>query len=323
MDDRIRTQALTRGYVTRAEIIDAGYRDRDIKAALGAGLLVRLRHGIYAYSEDVAPMTEVERHRLVSYAVIDRLGDGFVLSHQSACAAHRIDQYASLDQDVHVTRLDGRAGRREAGVVHHIGGVPGEDVTFVDGRAVMRPERAVFEAATICSTESAMVAASSALQLGLATVEGLDDVGERLARWPGARHASLAMRLADGRCESVGESRSLFMMWRGGIPRPEQQITIRGAFGAARVDFDWDAWRHTGEFDGLFKYGRLNLHDVDPGRVLADEKAREDGVRGTGRGMSRWIWSELPMRQTIERLRLDLDRSRSLYCHGRTYIAIG
>ncbi|KRC63496.1 hypothetical protein ASE12_01200 [Aeromicrobium sp. Root236] len=324
MNDLIRTQALTRGYVTRAQIIDAGCRDRDIKAALRAGLLVRLRHGIYAYADDVASMTEVERHRLVSYAVVDRLGDGFVLSHQSACAAHGIDQYASPDQDVHVTRLDGRAGRREAGVVHHVGAVPTEDVMFVDGRLVMRPERAVFEAATICSTESAMVTASSALHLGLATAEGLDEIGERLTRWPGARHAALAMRLSDGRCESVGESRSLFMMWRGGIPRPEQQVTIRGEFGVvARVDFDWDAWRHTGEFDGLFKYGRLNVHVADPGRILTDEKAREDGVRGTGRGMSRWIWPELPMRQTVERLRLDLDRSRSLYCHGRTYIALG
>jgi hypothetical protein len=112
-------------------------------------------------------------------------------------------------------------------------------------------------------------------------------------------------------------------MWRGGIPRPEQQVAIRCPLGVvARVDFDWDAWRHTGEFDGLFKYGRLNPHDVDPGRILADEKVREDGVRGTGRGMSRWIWPELPLRQTVERLRLDLERSRSLYCRGRTYIAI-
>jgi len=324
MDDRIRTQALTRGYVTRAQIIDAGYRDRDIKSALRAGLLVRLRHGIYAYADDVARLTEVERHRLTAFAVIDRLGDGFVLSHQSACAAHGIDQYASPDHDVHVTRLDGRAGRREAGVVHHVGDVPSDDVMRVEGRPVMRPERAVFEAATIGTTESGMVAASSALHLGHVTAEGLEDTVGRLARWPGARHAALAVRLSDGRCESVGESRSLFMMWRGGIPRPEQQVLIQGPFGViARVDFDWDAWRHTGEFDGLFKYGRLNVHELDPGRVLTDEKAREDGVRGTGRGMSRWTWSELPMRQTVERLRLDLDRSRTLYCRGRTYISLG
>ena len=204
MDDRIRTEALTRGYVTRGQIIDAGYRDRDIKAALRLGLLVRLRHGIYAYAEDVARMDEVERHRLVAYAVVDRLGAGFVISHQSACAVHGIDQYGSPDQHVHVTRLDGRAGRREAGVVHHIGDVRPDDVTYVDWRPVMTPARAVFEAATTSSTESGMVAASSALHLGLLTVDGLDEVAGRLARWPGARHASLALRLSDGRCESVG-----------------------------------------------------------------------------------------------------------------------
>jgi hypothetical protein len=187
----------------------------------------------------------------------------------------------------------------------------------------MIAERAVFEAATIAPTESGVVTASSALHLGLVSADGLAETAERLARWQGARHASLAIRLSDARCESVGESRSLFMMWRGGIPRPEQQVAIHDLSGViARVDFDWDAWRHTGEFDGLVKYGRLNPYDLDPGRVLADEKFREDGVRATGRGMSRWVWHELALRQTLERLKLDLDRSRSLYCRGRTYIAL-
>ncbi|KAA1399688.1 type IV toxin-antitoxin system AbiEi family antitoxin domain-containing protein [Aeromicrobium ginsengisoli] len=324
MDDRLRSQAIARGYLTRAQIIDAGYRDRDIKVALRVGLLVRLRHGIYAYTDDVAGLDELALHRLLSYAVVDRLGEGFVLSHQSACAAHGIDLYGLPDRLVHVTRLDGRAGRREAGVVHHVGHVPPEDVVVVDGRTVMVPERAVFELATIGRTETGVVAASSALHLGLVNAEGLAEMAERLERWQGARHAALAFRLADGRCESVGESRSLFMVWRGGLPRPEQQVSIQGPFGVvARVDFDWDAWRHTGEFDGLFKYGRLNPYGSDPGRVLEDEKAREDAVRGTGRGMSRWIWPDLPLRQTVERLRADLDRSRSLYCRGRMYINLG
>jgi hypothetical protein len=324
MDDRLRSQAITRGYLTRAQIIDAEYRDRDIKAALRTGLLVRLRHGIYAYADEVAGLDELALHRLLSYAVVDRLGAGFVLSHQSACAVHRIDQFALPDPYVHVTRLDGRAGRREAGVVHHVGHVPPEDVALVDGRPVMVPGRAVFELATIAPTESGVVSASSALHLGLVSVDGLEETAQRLERWQGARHAALAFRLADGRCESVGESRSLVMMWRGGIPRPEQQVTIFGPQGVvARVDFDWEAWRHSGEFDGLFKYGRLNPYGVDPGRVLADEKTREDAVRGTGRGMSRWTWPELPLRQTAERLRRDLDRSRTLYCRGRTYIGLG
>jgi hypothetical protein len=89
------------------------------------------------------------------------------------------------------------------------------------------------------------------------------------------------------------------------------------------VDFDWEAWRHSGEFDGLIKYGRLNPDDVDPGLVLVDEKTREDAVRGTGRGMSRWTWPELPLRRTVERLKYDLERSRTLYCHARTYIDLG
>lgn len=323
MDDRIRTQALLRGYVTRAEIVDCGYRDRDIKAALRAGLLKRLRHGIYAYVEDLAGLDDVSRHRLISYAVIDRLGEGFVLSHQSACAAHGIDRFDLPDPYVHVTRLDGRAGRREAGVIHHVGVVGPDDVMLVDGRPVVRAARAVFETATISCTESGLVTASSALHLGHTSAGELDDTAATMTRWPGALHAGVALRLADARCESVGESRSLFMMWKGHVPRPELQVTIPlDGDRDARVDYDWDAWRHTGEFDGLFKYGRRNPHPGDPGQTLTAEKLREDAIRATQRGMSRWIWPDLPLRKTAERLRFELERSRRLYGRGRTYIPL-
>ena len=278
MDDRIRAQALARGYVTRAEIVDAGYRDRDIKAAVRIGLLVRLRHGVYAYADDLAGLDELALHRLLSYAVVDRLGDGFVLSHQSACAAHGIESFGLSDPHVHVTRLDGRAGRHEAGVVHHVGHVPPDDVTLVDGRPVMVPARAVFELATI---------APHRVGCGVGQLRAAPRSSPPLTswkRWPVAWHGGRALvtphspsRLADGRCESVGESRSLVMMWRGGIPRPEQQVTISGPYGViARVDFDWEAWRHTGEFDGLFKYGRLNPYSERP----RNRPRRRKGARG-------------------------------------------
>ncbi len=326
MDDRIRAQALCRGYVTRGQIIDSGYRDRDIKAALRARVLTRLRHGVYAYTEHLAGLHAVERHKLLAYSVVDHLGEGFVLSHQSACAARGVESFASPDSDVHVTRKDGHAGRREAGVVHHVGRVADEDITIIDGRQIVKAARSVFEAASIATTESGMVTASSALHLGVVKEDELADTALRMARWQGARHAALAIRLSDRRCESVGESRSLFMMWRGGVPRPEQQVVIQCGGGAtARVDFDWDAWSHTGEFDGLVKYGRLNLGATDLGQVLVDEKMREDAIRGTQRGMSRWIWKQLDVNHsstTAQRLLADLERSRCTYKRARTYIPL-
>lgn len=147
-----------------------------------------------------------------------------------------------------------------------------------------------------------------------------------LQRWQGARHASLAFRLSDGRCETVGESRSLYMMWKGNVPRPEQQVPIRCAGGVvAWVDYDWDGWRHTGEFDGLVKYGRLNPYSTDIGQVLTDEKHREDGVRATDRGMSRWVWRGLDARRsrsTADRIHEDLERSRRLFKRARTYFPL-
>lgn len=326
MDERLHRMAVRQGYLTRGQIVDGGYRDRDIKAALRAGVLTRLRHGIYAYSKDIAGLSDVARHKLLSYAVIDRLGAGFVLSHQSAAAVYGVERFGLPDGDVHVTREDERAGRREAGVVHHVGKMSPDDITIVDGRPVVRAARAVFETASISNAESGIVTASSALRLGLVSPLELAEMAARMCRWQGARRASLVFRLADGRCDTVGESRSLFMMWKGGVPRPEQQVEIRCRGGVpAWVDYDWDAWCHTGEFDGLVKYGRLNPYATDVGRVLTDEKMREDAVRGTNRGMSRWIWSELDARRaltTAERLLADLELSRRIYKRSRSYFTL-
>ncbi len=101
------------------------------------------------------------------------------------------------------------------------------------------------------------------------------------------------------------------------IPLPVPQHEIRDASGrlVGRSDFWWELFHHVGEFDGLVKYGRLNPYDTDVGRVLVDEKRREDAFRGLGHGVSRWTWSELEPRRsatTAGRIKADLDRSRRI-----------
>jgi hypothetical protein len=100
---------------------------------------------------------------------------------------------------------------------------------------------------------------------------------------------------ADGRSESVGESRSRALLLQLGLPLPDLQVEVRRADGTfiGRSDFCWEERRLLGEFDGLVKYGRL----LRPGQVPADavvrEKLREDAMRDEGWGMTRWIWREL------------------------------
>jgi hypothetical protein len=115
------------------------------------------------------------------------------------------------------------------------------------------------------------------------------------------------------------------MMWRNHIPYPELQWSVVTADGVtvARTDFAWIDACHTGEFDGLVKYGRLNPYAADPGRTIEDEKVREDSVRAESLGMSRWIWVDLaPLRQrrTAARIRDGMELSRKLYRRNRTTI---
>ena len=116
-----------------------------------------------------------------------------------------------------------------------------------------------------------------------------------MERWPGVRAARRAVAFADPRSESVGESVSRVRIHLDGLPRPELQYEIRGAFGQviARVDFYWEEQRTVGEFDGRIKYGRRLLKpDQRVEDVVYEEKRREDAVRGEGHGFARWVWDD-------------------------------
>jgi hypothetical protein len=328
MDPRLEALAARNGgYFTRSHALDCGYRDRDLRLALHVGLIVRLRHGIYAFCSEHNGLDAVARHRILAYAVADKLGPHVALSHTSGCAAWELDSYGADLTSTHVTRLDGATGRREAGVTYHVGVINEGDITEVNGRLIVVPARAVVEAATLGSIESSMVTASSALRMGLVDKNELEHQVELFAKWPGVRKASIAVRLSEGLCESVGEVRSLHLFWREGLPRPQPQYEVVNVAGVvvARTDFAWLDHRHLGEFDGMVKYGRLNKYLAEPGRAITDEKAREDRARAEQFGMSRWTWPGLDPRQarhTANLIRAGMAQSARLYLRNRTIIAL-
>lgn len=329
MDELLLAAEVHGGYLMRHHLIELGHSDKTIRVLVRAGRLTKVRHGTYAPTAVWSRLDEVERHRVTARSLLDKLGDAVAATHQTACALLGLDLYGADLTSVHLTRLDGLRGRAEAGVVFHAGDVvPEIDLHEVDCRLVTVPMRAVVEAASIASTETGMVIASSALRAGTFSQGELDQHAQRYRHWRGTRLARLAIRLSDARLESVGEVRSLFMMWQHSIPHPELQVRIVDHHGlvVARTDFAWIAARHTGEFDGLFKYGRLNPHRDDPGRLITAEKIREDKVRDASWGMSRWVWADLePKRrsETARRIVEGIDRSRRLSTGHRTIVPLG
>ncbi len=326
IDDVIALACAGGGYASRGRLVRSGLTDVDIKQAVRRGVLVRLRHGTYALRSVHDPLTPEGRHRLLARSVLSRLGEGYVLSHHSAAVFHTNTSFG-IDLDlVHVTRLDGRKSRREAGVQFHAPSIDSADVVEVDGLVVVAPARAVMESACATGVEPALVTINSALHAGVVAPDELVEWADRARCWPGSRNARLAMRLADPGCESVGESRSMYLFFRENIPRPDTQVELFASDGrlVGRTDFDWPAHRHVGEFDGLFKYGRVSS-GLAPGEVVVREKRREDGIRELGRGVSRWTWSDLGVdrRQvTAQRILRGLETSRRLYARNSTTIPL-
>ena len=64
-----------------------------------------------------------------------------------------------------------------------------------------------------------------------------------MAQWPGTLITDLVLRLADGRSESVGETRARYLVWSQGLPAPEVNYPIFDENGreVARVDLAWPA----------------------------------------------------------------------------------
>ena len=306
MDDPLRAICSDLGFFTRAHAREAGYDDRAVTRTYRSGRWRRMRRGYYTFPDIWEPATVEERHLMMCRAVLDSLGDAVALSHASGCVAHRVELWGmSLDR-VHVTRLDGGAGRVEGDVVHHEGFVGDEEVGEVDGLRVLAPARCVLEAASTASSEAALVALNSSLHRGVTTIEAIGTQFDLMAHWPRMRHLHVPVRMATERAESVGESRGLWLFWTEHLPAPVVQLEVHdGDRFVGRTDWGWPRLRGLGEFDGKVKYGRLLKDGQDPGDVVFEEKKREDDLREvTGCWMIRLVWSDLETRaRTAARLR--------------------
>ena len=294
--DILRTFAESRGYFTRQEALEAGYDDNAIRRALKARLWTRIRQGAYSFTDLWTEADEIEKHLSTARAVARRLAPRVALSHTSAALDHELVVWGADLSEVHLTRLDGGSGRTEAGVVHHEGFCMGGDVLERDGYLVMKPARAALETCSLVRTEAAVAILDAGLHGKRFDDEEVRAVFALMREWPNTLHLQFAVPFADGRAESVGESRSRYLCHRYRLPAPELQCPVYDEDGEliGVSDFQWKRQRLLGEFDGKIKYGRLLKPGEEPGDVVFREKVREDAMRRvTGCAMVRLIWSDL------------------------------
>ena len=294
--DPLRFLVDTDGFFTRAQARDLGYSDRLVTQLVHGRVWKRLRRGYYTFVDVWETLTPEQRHLALAHAVVHSLGDAVALCGVSGLLEHGVETWGmSLDR-VHVTRLDGSAGRTEGDVVHHEGRCSVEDLVDIGGRAVVSAQRCAIEAGSRTTNESALVAFDSLLRRRCCSYDELMTQFERMAHWPFTLKLHIAVRMADGRSESPGETRGRWLFWVTGLPAPILQYRVCDAEGRLVATCDW-AWPDRavfGEFDGKIKYGRLLRPGHDAGQVVFAEKRREDLVRELTRGsMVRLVWEDL------------------------------
>lgn len=306
------------GFVTRPQILDCGFDDRAISAALRAGELARIGPGLYAAGPLYRSLDTSAKHLLRAKAASRRLGSEVVFSHQTAALIHDLPVWGVDLDHIQGTRLDDGRGRHQAGVAHHTSRLDPSDIGEVDGLLVVSPARAVWDLAVAESTESGLVTADAALNRGLVDDDDLRSEAVNHADWRRARHAKMTLSLTDSGAESPGETRVRWAFRVAGLPRPETQIEVFDDSGAlvGRSDLGWREARHLVEFDGMLKYRATAGDPEAASRAVQAEKRREDAIRSLGWGVSRVVWSELSGQVRIamlHRVRRDLERSRRYF----------
>jgi hypothetical protein len=283
--------------VLRRDLISMGYDDRAIVAMLRGGELHRVRHGAYIGSATWSGLDERGRYAVRCRAVLRQAKAPVVLSHVAAVNEWGVDVWDVPMDVVDLTRLDGKAGRAAAGVRQHRGLVGAGDVRQRNGLSVTSPARACVELTTLVrDVEHALVVVDSFLHRKLTTPLELDTMVKQMEFWPDTLRSDLIVRLADGRSESVGETRSrhLCRTQRLPAPVPQYQIVDRSGKVVARVDLAWPALGLFLEFDGKEKY----LLHRRAGESVADavlrEKRREEMIcELTGWRCIRVTWADL------------------------------
>jgi hypothetical protein len=114
--------------------------------------------------------------------------------------------------------------------------------------------------------------------------------------WQGAREAGRILEFADGRSESVGESRTRVVFELARLPRPQLQVLIVDPVTGqivGRVDYFFEEEKTVGEFDGQLKYRDQPEDGLTAAEVVWREKQREDAIRDLGFEVARSIWADL------------------------------
>ncbi len=270
------------GALTTRQLLGAGVSEGGMLHLVASRVLEHPGRGLYLVRAQVGRDASSRQHALASGAML--LYPDSVLAGETALLAHGVAVWGSPMTRPAILRPISRSGGMSAFWVRPS---RGESVD-TDWGPAMPVAAALAQHALDHGLEPGLVSADDALHREKASHGQLVAAVGAVA---GTRHGSRAvavLRHADGRRESVGESRTALAMALGGLD-VEPQVVVhdsRGRF-VARADFGVRGTKVLIEFDGRVKYA-----DGDPS-VLWEEKKREDRLRRLGYVVVRVTWAHL------------------------------
>lgn len=282
------------------DLTEIGASPRPLSAALKAGSLVRIRHGVYTDAAAWRGLNSWQQYRLRIEAVAETCWAPTIFSHHSAASPWEIPTILR-GQPVHALTTYRGGGRSRAGVRRHLVDPSRVEAEELDGLLVTSRIQTVLDLAAFVPFAEALVPLDHALKpdaaRGLPALTKEQLLGALPGRYSMAaeRRVSAAIRFADPASGSAGESYSRGMIHAAGFALPVLQYEVRSSTGRIGYsDFYWEESRTVGEFDGIAKYQKPEyLNGRTPGQVVVDEKLREDRIRATGRNVVRWVWADL------------------------------
>jgi hypothetical protein len=283
------------GLFTSRQAHDAGFDAADVERHLRELAWHRIRPDVYVEQAAWRSADAVGRHLLMVRAALLHLEVPAVVSHWSAAAAWGLALHQPNLSRVHLTRTDLESAQLDVGLHQHAAPLRPGEFTISGDLPVTTLARTVIDVAWVGPFDSAVVAADSALRLGLRREE-LVAALHAGADFAGSGAAGRVVAFADGRSASAGESLTRVVFAELDLPAPDLHAELRSPDGAivARCDFVFAEQRTIAEFDGRVPYQRRSRPDDDPAAAEWRERRQEELLRNVlGYEVVRVTWSDL------------------------------
>ncbi|MFJ3957637.1 hypothetical protein [Arthrobacter sp. NPDC090010] len=285
---------------TSAELQQFGISSRVRRRLLDAGVLLGVQRGAYALREVAGSMGRDERAalRLAAHQKVYRwrAERAFAYSHSSAARLQGF-QLWHADEFVHVTcRSNACPERFGPDVRTHQIPIAETEIQFSSGVGLTTVERTVVDCCRILDLEGSLVIMDQALRAG-ADRGRLAGYAERQKGHRGVVNLRQVLELGDGRSESMGETRTRFLLWLMNVSPPVPQFTVWTDRGSRRIDFAWPELKVALEFDGKSKY----FAQVPTDQAIAEERIRERRLMELGWQFVRLDWQDLENPEAVKR----------------------